>query len=85
MPSPTPAADGGEVRAPFERALFDAVPDPVTVLDWNGTVLAVNKAGVRAYQRPIDEIIGQTIDVLNPDLPRDHMAPVWECLDRGET
>ena len=92
---PPPAADGGEVPAlaghvpfvhvPFERALFDAVPDPVTVLDWNGTVLAVNKAGVRAYQRPIEEIIGQPIEVLNPELPRGHMAPVWECLDRGET
>ena len=82
---PPPAAESGEVLAPFDRALFDAVPDPVTVLDWNGNVLAVNKAGVRAYQRPIAEIIGQPIEVLNPDLPRDHLAPVWECLDRGET
>ena len=56
---PPPVAEGGEVLAPFDRALFDAVPDPVTVLDWNGTVLAVNKAGVRAYKRPIHEIIGQ--------------------------
>lgn len=71
--------------APFDRALFDAVPDPVTVLDWNGTVLAVNKAGIRAYQRPEAEIIGKPIEVLNPDLPRDHLAPVWECLGRGET
>ena len=89
-PLPPPPADGGEVSAPddlgpFHLALFDAVPDPVTVLDWNGTVLAVNKAGVLAYKRPIEEIIGQPIEVLNPDLPRDHLAPVWECLDRGET
>ena len=80
-----PLPDGGEVRAPFGHALFDAVPDPVTVLDWDGTVLAVNRAGIRAYQRPIEEIVGQPIHVLNPELPQDHLAPVWECLDRGET
>ena len=84
-PLPPPEADGGEVLAPFGRALFDAVPDPVTILDWNGTVLAVNKAGIEAYKRPVEEIVGQPIHVLNPDLPRDHLAPVWECLDRGET
>ena len=77
---PPLAADGGEVLAPFDRALFDAVPDPVTVLDWNGTVLAVNKAGIRAYKRPVEEIVGQPIHVLNPDLPRDHMAPDVRAL-----
>jgi PAS domain-containing protein len=48
-------------------------------------VLDLNKAGMAAYQRPREEIVGQPIDVLNPDLPRDHMGPVREALDRGET
>jgi PAS domain-containing protein len=34
------------------RALFDAVPDPVSIIDWDGTVLDLNKAGMTAYKRP---------------------------------
>lgn len=66
-------------------ALFDAVPDPVSVLDWNGTVLDLNKAGMAAYRRAREEIVGQPIEVLNPDLPKDHLEPVWAALRRGET
>ncbi|MGH8075917.1 MAG: sensor domain-containing protein [Lysobacter sp.] len=67
------------------RALFDAVPDPVSILDAEGTVLDINKASIAAYRRPREQIIGQPIHVLNPDLRRDHLNPVWETLNRGET
>ena len=67
------------------RVLFDAVPDPVSIIGWDGTVLDLNKAGMAAYQRPREDIVGKNIDVLNPDLPRGHMGPVWEMLDRGGT
>ncbi|GAB3726602.1 hypothetical protein GCM10028862_02080 [Luteimonas pelagia] len=67
------------------HALFDAVPDPVSVIGWDGTVLDLNRAGMAAYKRPRDQIVGKPIDVLNPDLPRDHLAPVRETLDRNET
>ena len=67
------------------RALFDAVPDPVSVLARDGTVLDLNKAGMAAYKRSREEIVDKNIDVLNPDLPRDHMVPVLDTLDRGET
>ena len=67
------------------RALFDAVPDPVSILARDGTVLDLNKAGMAAYKRPREQIIGKNIDVLNPELPRDHMVPVLDTLDRGET
>ncbi|MDQ3229001.1 MAG: EAL domain-containing protein [Pseudomonadota bacterium] len=67
------------------RALFDAVPDPVSVLDENGIVLDLNKAGMAAYKLPLTQIVGQPIERLNPDLPKDHLIPVWETLNRGET
>ena len=67
------------------RALFDAVPDPVSVLAWDGTVLDLNRAGLTAYQRPREDIVGKPIEFLNPDLPRDHMGPVRESLSRGNT
>ena len=66
-------------------ALFDAVPDPVSILDWDGTVLDLNKAGMAAYRRKREEIVGQPIEVLNPDLPAGHLEPVWAALRRGET
>ena len=66
-------------------ALFDAVPDPVSILTWGGTVLDLNRAGVTAYQRSRKEIIGQAIDGLNPDLPKDHLGPVHDALHHGET
>ncbi|HEY1136034.1 MAG TPA: PAS domain S-box protein, partial [Xanthomonadaceae bacterium] len=67
------------------RNLFDAVPDPVSIIAEDGTVLDLNKAGMSAYKRPPEEIVGRNINVLNPDLPRDHLMPVWETLNRGET
>ncbi|MGY0619186.1 sensor domain-containing protein [Lysobacter sp. A378] len=67
------------------RALFDAMPDPISIIAWDGTVLDLNKAGVAAYQRPRDEIVGQPIDLLNPDLPPGHMGPVHDALARGQS
>ncbi|MGH8086557.1 MAG: sensor domain-containing protein [Lysobacter sp.] len=67
------------------RALFDAVPDPVSIIAWDGTVLDLNKAGMAAYQRPREAIIGQPIEVLNPDLPAGHMGPVRDALSRGDS
>lgn len=67
------------------RALFDAVPDSISVISWDGAVLDVNKAGIAAYQRPRDQIVGQSIDLLNPDLPPGHLDPVHETLTRGQS
>lgn len=67
------------------RSLFDAVPDPTSIIAFDGTVLDLNKAGMAAYGRPREQIVGQPIHVLNPDLPRDHMGPVLDTLRRGET
>ena len=79
------AGQAADIERSRYRAVFDAVPDPVSIIDWDGTVLDVNKAGMAAYQRTREEIIGKPIEFLNPDLPRDHLRPVWESLSRGET
>ena len=79
------ASAASEAERNRYRALFDAVPDPVSVIAWDGTVLDLNKAGMTAYQRPRGQIIGQPIHVLNPDLPRDHMGPVHDALSSGGT
>ncbi|MGO4259442.1 sensor domain-containing protein [Lysobacter sp. TAB13] len=71
--------------ASLHRAAFDAIPDLVTVLEEDGTVVEINRHGMGAHRRLREDIIGQPIHVLNPELPRDHMAPVWESLNRGES
>ena len=53
-------------RAHRYRALFDAVPDPVSIIAWDGTVLDLNKAGMAAYRRPREEIVGQPIESSTP-------------------
>ncbi|MBP9535997.1 MAG: PAS domain-containing protein, partial [Pseudoxanthomonas sp.] len=77
-------AEGEAARLRY-HALFDAVPDPVSILSETGIVLDLNKAGIRAYNRSRQDIVGQPIETLNPDLPPDHLKPVWETLNRGET
>ncbi|WP_066095467.1 sensor domain-containing protein [Xanthomonas massiliensis] len=78
------AAEARAAGALAERdALFDALPDPASIIAPDGTVLDLNAAGVRAYGRPREAIVGQPIEVLNPDLPPDHMDPVIEALEHG--
>jgi diguanylate cyclase (GGDEF)-like protein/PAS domain S-box-containing protein len=67
------------------RTLLDAMPDAVSVLDWNGTVLDVNATAIAALQRPREAIVGKRLDALHPDLPRNFLAPLHDALDRGET
>lgn len=78
------SADAEHAHSRYQ-ALFHAVPDPVSVIDAEGIVRDLNRAGMAAYRRPRHEVVGQPIHVLNPDLPPGHMAPVLEALDRGET
>lgn len=79
------AAARAETERQRYRNLFDAVPDPVSIIAEDGTVLDLNRAGMQAYRRAREEIVGRNINVLNPDLPRHHLMPVWETLNRGET
>ena len=79
------ALDAAESSQHRYTALFDAVPDPVSIIARDGTVLDVNKAGIAAYRRRREEIVGKPIEVLNPDLPEGHLGPVLEALDRGDT
>jgi diguanylate cyclase (GGDEF)-like protein/PAS domain S-box-containing protein len=67
------------------EGLFNALPDPISIIDADGTVLDLNAAGLRAYGRPREDIVGHLVHVINPDLPRDHMGPVWEALNRGNS
>ncbi|HEY9144096.1 MAG TPA: EAL domain-containing protein, partial [Arenimonas sp.] len=75
-------ADSASLRY---QKLFNAVPDPVSLIDADGRIVDLNTAGEMAYGLPRDEIVGKLIHVINPDLPPDHMAPVLETLARKRT
>ncbi|CAA9305807.1 MAG: diguanylate cyclase/phosphodiesterase (GGDEF & EAL domains) with PAS/PAC sensor(s) [uncultured Lysobacter sp.] len=67
------------------QALFDAIPDPITLLDEQGRLLDLNRAALQAYGWSRDEVIGQPVDVLSPDLAREHKGPAWDAIERGES
>ncbi|GGA73373.1 hypothetical protein GCM10011521_09420 [Arenimonas soli] len=75
-------ADSASMRY---QKLFNAVPDPVSLIDADGRIVDLNTAGEMAYGLPRDQIVGKLIHVINPDLPPDHMAPVLETLARKRT
>jgi diguanylate cyclase (GGDEF)-like protein/PAS domain S-box-containing protein len=76
--------EADSVRRRYD-SLFNAVPDPISIIDSDGRILDLNRAGERAYQRPREQIVGRLVHVINPDLPTDHMQPVLEALARDET
>lgn len=79
------AADARDAAERRYRSLFDAVPDPVSIIDWDGTVLDMNVAALRLFGRPRESLVGAPIETINPDLPRDHMIPVLDALGRGDS
>lgn len=66
-------------------SLFDAVPDPVVVLDEHGILLDLNRAALASYRQPRESLIGVSIRQINPSLPANHLDLVWESLERGGT
>ncbi|MCX7032363.1 MAG: diguanylate cyclase, partial [Arenimonas sp.] len=72
------------VRRRYE-SLFNAVPDPISIIDSDGRIVDLNRAGEKAYQRQRRELVGKLIHAINPELPHDHMLPVLEALARDET
>ena len=66
------------------RALFDAIPDPIILTDADGIVLDLNAAALEAYGRSREAVTGEPIDVLSPELARDHKGPAGDAIARGE-
>ena len=76
--------EADSVRRRYE-SLFNAVPDPISIIAADGRIVDLNRAGEKAYQRPREQLIGKLVHAINPELPQDHMRPVLEALARDET
>lgn len=67
------------------RALIDAVPDAITILDADGRLRDANEAACRLYHRERAELLLCSIHDLNPDLDRDFLSLLNAAFNRGDT
>lgn len=61
--------------------VFDAAPDAITLIDQEGAIIDANQAAERMFGWSREELKRRTVFDLNPELPPDHMAKVWQDLD----
>ncbi len=54
------------------RNLFDAAPDPILIVNREGTIVLVNRETERQFGYPSEELVGQAIEVLVPQSIREH-------------
>ncbi len=52
------------------RAVFQASPDGILVVDGEGTILDVNPMAVRLFRWSKDELVGRKVEILVPDSAR---------------
>ncbi len=63
------------------QALLNAPFDMAALLDTNGTILAMNEAGARAFGKSPSELIGTcTFDLFSPDMARSRKAQVDKAI-----
>lgn len=56
------------------RAVFDAAPDGILIVDAEGVIREVNRAAVDMFGHPPDELRGRPVEVLVPPEVREHHA-----------
>ncbi len=65
--------------------LFDAAPDAITLINRDGEIVDANQAAERLFGWSRDELRKRSVYDLNPGLPPNHMAHVWDDLDVGRS
>ena len=65
--------------------LFDAAPDAITLIDREGHILDANNAAVSLFGWSLDELRRMTLLDINPSLPPDHLANIWDSLELDTT
>ena len=66
-------------------AVLDAAVDAILIIDATGTILSINKAGLRLFGYTADELIGSDLTRLMPEPDRsDHQHYIERYLGTGE-
>src|SRR6202042_2179689 len=74
MRMPLGAALSARERAEFWfRHLFDAAPDAMIAVEWDGSVTMANTQAVRLFGYPAGEFIGRAVETLVPEDTRPAM------------
>jgi PAS domain S-box-containing protein len=53
------------------HALIDALPESLLLVDRSGTIVLANRASERLFGYPADQLVGEPIELLVPDLDRE--------------
>lgn len=69
-----------ELTAADIKALFDAAPDAVIVVDGGGVIRFWNAGAVRIFGHGADAAVGQRLDLIIPESLR---ARHWEAFDHA--
>jgi PAS domain S-box-containing protein len=67
------------------RALIDAAPDALVVVDTRGLVRVANRQAETLFGYRLDELVGLSVDVLVPDAVRDVTVPQNRPMGAGVT
>jgi PAS domain S-box-containing protein len=67
------------------RALIDAAPDALIVVDTSGLVRVANRQAETLFGYRLDELVGLSVDVLVPDAVRDASLPQNRPMGAGVT
>jgi PAS domain S-box-containing protein len=62
--------DDATVSGPWTRALLDAMPDAMLVVDLAGRIVLVNQHTERLFGYPAPELVGTAIEILVPEATR---------------
>jgi PAS domain S-box-containing protein len=67
------------------RALLDAAPDALLVVDTKGSIRVANRQAETLFGYRLDELVGLSVDVLVPDAVRDVSLPKNRPMGAGVT
>lgn len=74
-----------KARETHLRILFDTAPDATVVIDRNGAIISFNRAAVRQFGYPEEEVLGRNVSMLMPQpYRREHDGYIRRYLDTGE-
>lgn len=84
-PTREPGWDAPIAEVELYRALIDAAPDALIVVDTSGLVRVANRQAETLFGYRLDELVGLSVDVLVPDAVRDVSLPQNRPMGAGVT
>ena len=72
-------SEPGESEIRYKQ-LVDTAVDAIYLIDEKGIIIDTNQQASRMLEKSRDEIVGQTVDVIDPNFPVDAFLAFWETI-----